>query len=235
MRVYFDYNVVALSLQNKANCLNSMNIKIFQKYFAFSKSIAVLMFGLLFFSCKAPKFVYEHEGLSDLDFTKGKWILNKPHHINTTDDFYDESLAKWKELIKDSLYSLHDIRRNKLIFENIDFKPSVNVLKNIRIGTDCDYLITTNTEVLREQLSGVTVSPPIYGKTYLANEANVEVRIYDLRSGEMVAMRKAYGSIKEETSSEDKTDINTALPSDGIIRNGIDRIVDYFKKNGKSK
>ncbi len=198
--------------------------------FSLSRFFLVLVISLLLFSCAAPKFIYEHEGMSDLDFTKGKWILNRPMHVNTKNDFYDKSLIKWREVVKDSLYSLHDVRRNKLISENIDFEPSASALKNIKIGTDCDYLINTKTEVLSDQLSGPTVSSQSNGKTFLSNEANVEVRIYDLNSGKMVAMRKAYGYIKEEIS-RGNTDITTALPAEGIIRNGIDIIVDYFEKN----
>ena len=68
-----------------------------------------LLFQLI--SCTAPKFTFEHEGLSEINFDQGKWILNRPVTYGTDDDQYEYVLKEWKALIGNSLYSIYDLRQ----------------------------------------------------------------------------------------------------------------------------
>ena len=89
-----------------------------------------LLFHLI--SCTAPKFVFEHEGLSQLDFENGKWILNNLTSNKPAHDLNEHSFEKWSEIIKDSLYSLNDLRVNHLIAETIDFDINYDTLKSLK-------------------------------------------------------------------------------------------------------
>ncbi|WP_136468950.1 hypothetical protein [Flagellimonas onchidii] len=201
-------------------------------------SISLLLF-LIFYvvSCTAPKFTFEHGGLSEIDFNQGKWILNRPITFGIDDDQYEYVLKEWKSLIGDSLYSLYDLRQNSLISEKIKFELDDKDLENIGLGTDCDYIITTKIEILNEELSAL--SPPrttIDGATTIrSNEATVHVQIYDLKDKNLISSQKAIGSIGEVARNDVKNGISMALTSKGIAINGIDEIINYYKKNKKSR
>ena len=183
-------------------------------------------------SCTAPKFSFEHNGISELDFENGKWILNDLTSNRSSHDLNRHSFKKWGEIVKDSLFSLKDLRANYLIKERIDFDIDQELLKSLARESKCDFLINTRVEILNEEL--FAFSKPrqsSWGNTFRSNEAKVEIRIYDLNKLKLVSSRVAYGTIKEEARSEDEGRVSLALTVEGIARNGIDRILTYYMKN----
>lgn len=184
-------------------------------------------------SCVGPKFTYDQEGLSNINFSQGKWILNRPVVYGFDDGLYNYSFKKWKALIGDSLFLLNELRQNKLISENIAFDLDRDDLENIRVGTNCDYIINTKIRILNEELSALSrPRPPLYtGTTERSNEAKVEIRIYNLKEKKLISSRTALGIVKEEVRTDVSTGMSMAITSKGIAVNGIDRIVDFYKKN----
>ncbi|CAG2532681.1 hypothetical protein MAR621_01723 [Maribacter dokdonensis] len=152
---------------------------------------AIFMLSLLILctSCVGPKFTYNQEGLSNVKFSQGKWILNRPVVYGIDDELYDRSLKKWKALIGDSLFLLNELRQNKLISENIAFDLNRDDLENIHLGTNCDYIINTKIKILSEELSALsTPRAPVYtGTTERSNEAVVQVRIYSLKEKKLIS------------------------------------------------
>jgi len=197
--------------------------------------LVVLNFSLLTFctSCVGPKFTYDQEGSTNIDFSKGKWILNRPVVYGIDDDLYNRSLKKWKALIGDSLFLLSELRQNKLISENIAFDLNRDDLENIHLGTNCEYIINTRIRILNEELSAL--SPPrvpLYtGTTERSNEAQVQVRIYSLKEKKLISSRTALGVVKEVARTDNSSGMSLAITSKGIGVNGIDRIVEFYKKN----
>ena len=123
--------------------------------------------------------------------------------------------------------------KNSLISENIEFKLDNKDLENIGLGTDCDYIITTKIEILNEELSALSRPRTTEdgATTIRSNEAAVQVRIYDLKEKNLISSRKAIGAIRVVARSDVKNGVSMALTSEGIAINGIDRIIDYYKKN----
>lgn len=199
------------------------------------RSLVIPVLSLLAFytSCVGPKFTYDQEGLSNVDFSQGKWILNRPAVYGTDGDLYDRSLKKWKALIGDSLFLLNELRQNKLIPENIAFDLNRDDLENISIGTNCDYIINTRIRILSEELSALSAPrAPLYtGTTERSNETIVQVRIYSLKEKKLISSRTALGIVKEEARTDNGSGMSLAITSKGIGVNGIDRIVEFYKKN----
>lgn len=163
------------------------------------RCLVIFVLSLLTFcaSCVGPKFTYNQKGLSNIKFSQGKWILNRPVVDGIDDDLHDRSLKKWKALIGDSLFLVHELRQNKLIPENIDFDLNRDNLENIRLGTNCDYIINTKIRILNEELSALSPPrAPVYtGTTERSNEAVVEVRIYSLKEKKLISSRTALGIV----------------------------------------
>ncbi len=196
---------------------------------------AIFMLSLLILctSCVGPKFTYNQEGFSNIKFSQGKWILNRPVVYGMDDDLYDHSLKKWKGLIGDSLFLLNELRQNKLISDNIAFDLNQDDLENIRLGTNCDYIINTKIRILNEELIALSIPrPPVYtGTTERSNETVVQVRIYSLKEKKLISSRTALGIVKEEVRTGNSSGISLAITSEGIGVNGIHRIVEFYKKN----
>ena len=199
------------------------------------RCLVIFILSLLTFctSCVGPKFTYNQEGFSNIKFSQGKWILNRPVVYGIDDELYDRSLKKWKGLIGDSLFLLNELRQNKLISENIAFDLNQDDLENIRLGTNCDYIINTKIRILNEELSALsTPRAPVYtGTTERSNETVVQVRIYSLKEKKLISSRTALGIVKEEARSDNSSGMSLAITSKGIGVNGIDRIVEFYKKN----
>lgn len=198
------------------------------------KYFGVFVLQLIFIlSCTSPKFTFEQEGVKEINFSQGKWIFNRPVTYGIDDDLYNHSLKKWRVLIGDSLFLLNELRQNKLISENIEFDLNSNDLENIRLGTNCDYIINTKIRILNQELSALSSPrPPINtGTTERSNEAEVQVRIYSLKEKKLISSRIALGIIKEEARTDVSSGISMAMTSKGIGINGIDRIIDFYKKN----
>lgn len=128
---------------------------------------------------------HPHSGIdSHLLQMKSRYLINEKRGSTVVygidDELYDRSLKKWKALIGDSLFLLNELRQNKLISENIAFDLNRDDLENIRLGTNCDYIINTKIRILNEELSALsTPRAPVYtGTTERSNEAVVQVRIY---------------------------------------------------------
>jgi len=193
------------------------------------------MFSILVLciSCVGPKFTYKQEGLSNVKFSQGKWILNKPVVYGMDDELYDHSLKKWEALIGDSLFELNELRQNKLLPENISFDLNRDDLENLHLGTNCDYIINTKIRILNEELSALSAPrTPLYtGTTERSNEAVVQVKIYSLKEKILISSRTAFGIVKEEARTDNSSGMSLAITSKGIGVNGIDRIVEFYKKN----
>ena len=78
------------------------------------RCLVIFILSLLTFctSCVGPKFTYNQEGFSNIKFSQGKWILNRPVVYGIDDELYDRSLKKWKGLIGDSLFLLKEDRKS---------------------------------------------------------------------------------------------------------------------------
>ncbi|MEM6865343.1 MAG: hypothetical protein AAF575_09175 [Bacteroidota bacterium] len=147
----------------------------------------------------------------------------------------NHSLKKWGQVITDSLFTIDDIRKDKLISDKIKFELNSDELSSLKLGSGCDFLINTKVDVLSEELSALS-SPreSEFGNTIRSNEVKVEIRIYDLNKHTLISSRAAFGTLKETTGENGNNGISLALNTEGIAINGIDRIIDYYTKNKKS-
>lgn len=56
---------------------------------------------------------------------------------------------------------LNELRKNMLISEKLPFKPNIKDLEDIKIGTNCDYLINVKSVVLKDEIGSFPTSPNV--------------------------------------------------------------------------
>ncbi len=59
--------------------------------------------------CIGVKYTYDFEKGRSVDFSKGKWILNKPYVHGKVNHVYDFALHDFRKILGDSLLEIDDI------------------------------------------------------------------------------------------------------------------------------
>lgn len=154
-----------------------MTIKFFKAIIA-----VFLLFSLQ--SCFKPFFQtqYEHDK-TNISFSSGKWLLN---NISTSGEIQGEleSIAKKRlqECLGNRLSFIDDVR-SKVLLPNTaikDFKQEDLTLLNKTTGFD--YLVNISAERVQknEGIDKFTGYPP------LRTEMRILIRVYELKSGELI-------------------------------------------------
>ena len=182
----------------------------------------------LFSNCGGAKYHYNFEKGKNLDFSQGKWILNKPHTNYNEDRIYSIAKREFKDILKDSLLEIADLRKEKLIGLQIPFNPTTEELKDLKTGTDCDYLINYTTNLLKDEM-GSFASSSNFGTVIKSNEASTTIKIYDLNKLELISESYVLGIVKKTRTTEDS---NWDYVSSGgtLTMTGLARLI---KRNDK--
>ena len=193
------------------------------------KTLAYSVLILLLTSCGNTKYVSNFKKGKEIDFSNGKWILNKPYTNEDIKHVYDISLKDFRSILGDSLLEIDDLRRDYLIDTKLPYHPTKQQLKDIRIGTNCDFIINCEIKLLKNEIGSISTPPP-FGTVTRINEASVEVLIYDLNALELVSQSSITGRAKLEISADDGG-WDLVNPSTVIARKALSKIIGQYKKN----
>jgi len=190
--------------------------------------LILLLIVPLFSNCGGAKYHYNFEKGKNLDFSQGKWILNKPYTNYNEDRIYSIAKREFKDILKDSLLEIADLRKEKLIGLQIPFNPTTEELKDLKTGTDCDYLINYTTLLLKNEM-GSFASSSNFGTVIKSNEASTAIKIFDLNKLELISESFVLGIVKETRTTEDG---NWDYVSSGgtITMNGLARLIKKYDK-----
>lgn len=186
-----------------------------------------------FFSCTSSKYTYLFDTGSQLDFSKGKWILNKPQSNSKIFDaeLYDVSFKYFKKILMDSLVELNDIRRTKLIPSKIDFVLKPDEIKKLKTDSNCSFIINIKGEIISNGAGTISVQSdnPYYNAS---NKSSVSIKIYDLESGMLISSSQVYAKSTNEGSHFDDgnsfPNINTS--SHSLMLTGAKKLIKKYKK-----
>jgi hypothetical protein len=191
----------------------------------------ILLVGL--FGCAGPKYISTFDKNHDaLDFSKGKWILNKPFEKEESRMQY-MAHTYFKKILGDSLKLIDEVKNigSGLMKAEIPFSPSKEELREIKAGTDCDYLINIKGTVLNDEMSGFA-GGTTYGSTIKTNAAKVELNIYDLNHLKLLSSSSIIGKEKRELNAKDYD--WSIVESAKVIKNmGLYRLIKKYKQNQK--
>ncbi|MEO9511812.1 MAG: hypothetical protein ABJN84_16965 [Flavobacteriaceae bacterium] len=208
-----------------------MKIKINQ---LLSKLLIVYTLMLcLLFSCNTPKYTYQFETGKHLNFSEGKWLLNRSKSNSKVFDakLYYQSQELFKEILGNSLLEIDEIRLTKIISPEIDFDLTKQELIQLHRDSGCDFLINVRGNIIAENAGSFSLptNDPDY---YATNEASVSIKIYDLKTGQELSSSKVYGKVIDQGSAFDSGNnfptISTSAHT-AMLR-GAKKLIGKYKK-----
>jgi hypothetical protein len=192
------------------------------------KLLFILTISILLSNCGGTKYHYNFEKGKNIDFSQGKWILNKPYTNYNEGRIYSIAKKGFTDILQDSLLEIHDLRRDKLIGLQLPFDPTPEQLKDLKTGTNSDFLINISTNLLKDEM-GSFASSSDFGSVVKSNEASTFIRIYDLNKMELISESSVYGiAIKTRTPEDGNWDY---VSSGGTITmKGLARLIKKYDK-----
>ncbi|WP_027066602.1 MULTISPECIES: hypothetical protein [unclassified Maribacter] len=168
------------------------------------KKIFIIFITVSFCSCAGGKYNYLFDTGKELDFSQGKWILNR---TESNSKVFDQELNttaynEFKEIIGDSLFELNTLRANKLISPKIGFELNEKELQQIGKESECDYLINIRGSIVSNGAGTLSYNSGD-GFYSASNQSSVFILIYDLKSGIIISSSQAFGKATEENSHFD--------------------------------
>lgn len=192
------------------------------------KLLIVISLSCLLYNCGGTKYHYNFEKGRQLDFSQGKWILNKPFTNYNEDRIYKIANEGFGKILNDSLLEILELRKEKLIGLQIPFTPTKQELKDLKIGTDCDYLINISTNLIKDEMGSFALSSD-NGPVVKSNEAATRIRIYDLNKLELISESSVYGIAKKTRTPADG-DWDYVNSGGTITMVGLTRLIKKYKK-----
>lgn len=168
------------------------------------KGILTLLLVIIFASCGGAKYNYNFEKGKNIDFNDGKWILNEPYTNYKNNNAYTFAKNEFEDILGDSLFELIELRKTKLISNELPLNPSKKQLEEIQKFTNCDFLINIESKILQNQMGSIATHSTKFGKVTKYNEASTTIKIYDLNSLEIISEATSIGTVKVSRTSEDK-------------------------------
>ncbi len=165
------------------------------------KKIFYFFSVIIICSCASGKYNYLFDTGKQLDFSDGKWVLNRTESNSKVFDneLYDASHDQLKKILGDSLIDMNSLRMDKLISPKIGFELNRRELEQIKRDTECDYLINIRGNVISNGAGTVSFHS---GNGYYSasNQSSVAILIYDLNSGEIISSSQAVAKVTSENS-----------------------------------
>ncbi len=199
--------------------------------FSMKKIYLILIISTLY-SCAGAKYNYFFDTGKQLDFSNGKWILNRTQSNSKIFDteLYHHSLKDFKKILGDSLIEMNDLRSTKLVAPKIKFDLSDSDLKELKRDTGCDYIINIGGNVISDGAGSISFPNQIENSS---NSASVSISIYDLNSQILISSSQVYGKTEhQDPIFPDDKNLPTINPSSHMIMlKGAEKLIQKYKKN----
>ena len=209
-----------------------MKIKKHQLFFG-KLSIAFILSLFLLFSCNTPKYTYMFEAGRYLDFSKGKWLLNRSKSNSKVFDtkLYYQSKEQFGEILGKSLLEIDDVRLTRIIAPEIAFDLEKKELIQLHKDSGCDFLINIRGEIGTENVGGFSLPSSSEGY-YATNEASVSIKIYDLKTGQEVSSSKVYGKVIDRGYDSNKNRIIPTISTSAhnTMLQAAKKLINKYKK-----
>ncbi|NKI25264.1 hypothetical protein HCG49_01650 [Arenibacter sp. 6A1] len=114
---------------------------------------------------------------------------------------YPTALNEFRKILGDSLFEIHDIRRNRLMPREISFDMDRKQLLKLNEDSGCDYLINIEGKVITEGIGPITLPNHDLLSDYSSNESSVSIRIYHLKTGIEISSSSVYAKSVEQANA----------------------------------
>lgn len=188
----------------------------------------LLLLAFSLHSCSVPNYYMVNQSQHfGVDFTNGKWLLNKiDAPLNVQDKFKEKVYDDFNALLGDRLLKIEEAK-GLLLPKKIPLQPTKEVVKELKIGTNFDYIINIKAATLENDFDGISIS----NRKFRNNETNsneVILEIYDLSLLQIIYSQKVIGSasIPENSSS----DVHFSKSSNSLILGAYKKLMKELKK-----
>ena len=188
--------------------------------------LVLLAFSL--YSCSVPHYYFENKTQNfGVDFTNGKWLLNKiDAPLQVEDRLKEDVFADFNDLVGNRLVKIEETN-GLLLPKNIPLQPTKETLKELKIGTNFDFIINIKASNLENDFNGISLTNHRFqnGET---NSNEVILEIYDLSLLQIIYSQKVVGSasIPENSSS----DVNFSKSSNLLILGAYKKLMKELNK-----
>ena len=210
--------------------INKHYLKMRMKYF---KILFCLIVISCCFSCVGGKYTFEFYAGKNLDFGKGKWILNKTQtnsKLEYDKRFYEQSFVSFQKILGDSLIDMNSLRSFALISPEIKFEATKLELQELYKSTKCDYLINVKGKVIANEASGLSFNDPDSNYS-TSNTSSASITIYDLKSGIILSSSKDNAIDKDSNSKFDKESaFDYQTRAEPMMLQAAERLISKYNK-----
>ena len=194
------------------------------------KASILLIILMITGSCGNTKYTYNFERGRMIDFSQGKWILNRPVTNYNQQRIYNIALREFKRILGDSLYEISDLPPDRIMGNRIPFEPSKEELKALETGIEFDYLINVSSNIVKSEMNSLA-SGPAMGMTTRTNQAGTRIRICDLKTLSLISDSGVTGVAKLTQDADDGIQyVNNAAT---ISMQGLNKLIRQYRKNRK--
>lgn len=192
--------------------------------------IFLLLLVLMMTGCGNTQYTTHFEKGRIIDFTHGKWLLNRPF-TNYHKERIDKLAArKFEKILGDSLTRVTQLPNGGVVAARLPFEPSREQLEIARKITGHDFLINVQANMGKNEMGGIAHAPAT-GSTVKTNNAGSKIRIYDLRTGELISESSTSGIARVIKSEGDK-DWDYVNSAQNITLKSLEKLIKQYRKNG---
>ena len=193
------------------------------------KVFKIIIVTFLLTSCNLPKYYFKDDAIATgVDFTKGKWLLNRIESSRETEDKLTKiTTSFFNKKVGNRFSTVYS--EKILVPQNNKFLLDAKELKQIKTGSNYDYFIQLKSGKTKNELGVVDATPKNFNSN-LRNEASIQLIIYDLNTQQLIYSKHAFGV----TSNPEKNsnDITLTKSSTDLLMGCLQRILkDLDKKS----
>lgn len=182
--------------------------------------ISLFLFYFFLASCSFPTYTIDKKSPSiGLDFTKGKWLLNKIEApVDIKSQLTKIALHDFKCLNDNVIYT--DDINGLLLPKNIGLNPDRTILEILKNGTGYDFFINIKATVIRKDFGAIDLTPHRLnsgGK----NQSKVTIEVYDLNIQEVIYSKEVLATVERQI---DNQDVHLSKSSSSLILGGYKKL-----------
>jgi len=160
-----------------------------------------LIIFLVLSGCAVPRYEHKYKTPKGLNFKEGQWLINDIKGEPKNKEFLEDLLMqKMKQIAKDSIFHIKDIRPESMIAKDIPFQMDSMALSNLKTISSFDFLFNVRTKVLKDEAGDLILFP---NDNKYESKVMVEFVVYQLSNCRRIYYQKITGSVVVQANNED--------------------------------
>ncbi len=185
------------------------------------------IFSLMIVNCATPKHKAHFLIGKKIDFSNGKWLINKPE-TNSKVLAYKFKLTaydEFKKILGNALYEKQDLQADRIFDPEIPYDLNRTKLAKLYKNLKCDFLINIRGTIQSNGI-GTLGSSQYSNYTKSTNATLVEIIIYDLKNQEIISNSEMQGIITDGSDDPSSSRNNKLY----LVQSNENSIIDGLKK-----